>query len=101
VIEQSREKLSPSVITDYEYKLGTGFGRFGQAARARAAFNSALQLAEKHRLNAWYFKIEEAIKELDEPRETARAAEATGLSEAPAVREMELGLREYAAVAAL
>jgi hypothetical protein len=102
VIEQSRDRLSPSVATDYQYKLGTGLARFGQTGRARTALTAGLDLAERHRLNAWYFKIEAAIKELvDQPEQQTAAPEASELSEAPAVREMEIGLREYAAAATL
>jgi tetratricopeptide (TPR) repeat protein len=100
VIEENSAKLSPSVTTDYHFKLGTGLARFGQPARARGAFHAALELAERHRLNAWYFRVEQAIKELAERQDQpVPAAEATELSEAPAVREMEMGLREYAAAA--
>jgi hypothetical protein len=59
-------------------------------------------LAEQHKLNAWYFKVEQALKQLDEPQdERPSVREASVLSEAPSVREMEIGLREYAATAAL
>jgi tetratricopeptide (TPR) repeat protein len=101
-IEQSRDSLSPSVATDYQYKLGIGLARFGQTGRARSALTTGLELAERHRLNAWYFKIEQAIKDLADRGEQQQALpEASELSEAPAVREMEIGLREYAAAAAL
>jgi tetratricopeptide (TPR) repeat protein len=102
VIEQSRDRLSPSVATDYQYKLGTGLARFGQTGRARTALTAGLEMAERHRLNTWYFKIEAAIKELAEQKEPQQAIpQASELSEAPAVREMEVGLREYAATATL
>jgi tetratricopeptide (TPR) repeat protein len=95
-IEQSAGRLSPSMATDYQYKMGVGFARFGQRTRARTALSSGLEIAERHQLNAWYFRIEQALKELAVRPELAESAAASELSEAPAIREMEVGLREYA-----
>jgi tetratricopeptide (TPR) repeat protein len=100
LIEENYEKLSPALTTDYQYKLGTGFLRFAQRIRAREAFSLALELAERHRLNLWYFRIEQAIEDLHERQDQpAPLPEASNFCESPAVREMEMGLREYAAVA--
>ena len=96
IMEQNVGRLSPSAATDYQYKLGTGFTRFGQLARARAAFVAGLELAERHQLNAWYFRIEHALSGLTERPQQPVPALASELSEAPVIREMELGLREYA-----
>jgi tetratricopeptide (TPR) repeat protein len=99
--EVYRARMSPSMSVDYHFKLGTGLARFGQTGRARTAFTNALELAERHRLNAWYFKVEKALRDLAERNEEqALPRQATELSEAPVVREMELGLRQYAAMAA-
>jgi len=95
-MEQNVGRLSPSAATDYQYKLGTGFTRFGQLARARAALVAGLELAERHQLNAWYFRIEHALSGLTERPQQPVPALASELSEAPVIREMELGLREYA-----
>jgi tetratricopeptide (TPR) repeat protein len=95
--EEYQSRMSPSMLADYHYKVGVGLGRFGQVARARLALTTGLELAERHRLNAWYFKLESALQELgrsDAQQPVGRQPSA--LSEAPAVREMELGLREYA-----
>ena len=100
LIETGRSSLAPSVATDYQYKLGTGFARFGQLHRAQDALKVGLQLAERHRLNAWYFKMQTALAEVAEQREQVAAPPASPLSEAPEVLEMELGLQEYAATAA-
>jgi hypothetical protein len=96
MMERNVGRLSPSAATDYQYKLGTGFTRFGQATRARAAFVAGLELAERHQLNAWYFRIEQALNELTERLEQPVPTLASELSEAPVIREMEVGLREYA-----
>jgi tetratricopeptide (TPR) repeat protein len=93
--EQYRSRMSPSMAVDYHYKVGMGLARFGQQGRARAALSQALALAEQHRLNAWYFKIEQALTNLPEPKEQPRRGPSE-ISAAPAVREMEVGLREYA-----
>jgi hypothetical protein len=87
--EEYGKRMSPRMLVDYQYKLGVGLARFGQTGRARTLLTAALELAERHKLNAWYFNVEEALRELN-PREVS------DLSEAPVVREMEVGLREYA-----
>jgi tetratricopeptide (TPR) repeat protein len=98
--EEYRGRMSPRMSVDYLYKLAIGLARFGQAERARSSFTSALQSAELHRLNDWYFKIERALKELAErSAEQLQPRQPTPLSEEPVVREMEVGLREYAAMA--
>jgi tetratricopeptide (TPR) repeat protein len=98
--EESRSRMSPSMSVDYHYKVGVGLARFGQVARARTSLTSGLELAEHHRLNAWYFKIEQTLGKLTESHdEQSHPRQASELSEAPAVREMEVGLREYAALA--
>jgi hypothetical protein len=88
--------MSPSMAVDYHYKLGTGLARFGQQMRARGALHTGLELAERYQLNAWYFKIEQALAALTERGEQLAVRPVSKLSEAPAVREMEVGLREYA-----
>ena len=98
--QEYRARMSPRMSVDYHYKVGVGLARFGQTPRARASLTSALELAERHGLNAWYFKIEQALKELAErSAERSHPRQASELSEAPVVREMEVGLREYAALA--
>jgi tetratricopeptide (TPR) repeat protein len=96
MIEQNVGRLPPSLATDYQYKLGIGFMRFEQMTRARSALLAGLKLAETHQLNTYYFKIEQALKQLVEPRQEPVAAVASELSEAPAILDMEMGLREYA-----
>jgi tetratricopeptide (TPR) repeat protein len=99
--EDYRGRMSPRMSVDYQYKLAVGLTRFGQAVRARSSFKSALELAERHKLNDWYFKIEQMIGEISERREEqSHAHRASELSEAPVVREVEIGLREYAVTAA-
>jgi tetratricopeptide (TPR) repeat protein len=95
-VEDFRSRMSPSMSVDYCYKLGSGLARFGQHARAQTAMREALNLAEVHHLNAWYFKVEKALADLAVQREEHHAPAPSELSDAPAVREMEIGLREYA-----
>jgi len=100
--EEHQSRMSPSMLVDYYYKLGVGLGRFEQSARARDAFAAGLALAETHRLNAWYFKIEQALGDLTKRPEHQPVDERdSSLSEAPAVRQMEVELREYAATAVI
>jgi tetratricopeptide (TPR) repeat protein len=96
-IEQAKGYMSPSMATDYEFKLGTGLARFGQLGRAAEALKRGLALSETHKLNAWYFKVEQALAKLsDAPSDVTPARQPSELSEAPVIREMEVSLREYA-----
>jgi hypothetical protein len=97
-VEGYSSRMSPSMSVDHDYKLGMGLSRFGCWARAQDALKAGLATAEKHRLNVWYFKIEQALEELRKrPEHPVVDQRATPLSEAPAVRQMETELREYAA----
>ncbi|HEY5940066.1 MAG TPA: hypothetical protein VIT87_04550 [Gemmatimonadales bacterium] len=99
--EACASRMSPSTSVDYHYKLGIGLGRFEQRGRAHDALSAALAMAESHRLNAWYFKIEQALGELTKhPEQKPLDQGVSPLSEAPAIRQMEVELREYAASAA-
>ena len=98
--EGQQSRMSPSMTVDYLYKVGTGLVRFGQRGRARKFLADALGLAETHRLNGWYFKVEEAFQQLEQPPAEATSPPASELSDSPAVRDMERGLREYALASA-
>jgi tetratricopeptide (TPR) repeat protein len=99
--EEYQNRMPPSLSVDYHYKMGVGLARFGQAGRAHVSLTTGLELSERHGLNAWYFKIERALRGLAERNdEQLQPRQASSLSEAPVVREMEIGLRHYAAIAA-
>jgi tetratricopeptide (TPR) repeat protein len=92
------DRLPPSAATDYQFKLGTGLARFGQSVRAREALERARALAEAHRLNVWYFKIEKALEQLSQIQNNEpHCQEVDEPSHPPVVDEVLLGLREYAA----
>jgi tetratricopeptide (TPR) repeat protein len=98
--EEMKGRMSPRMSVDYHYKVGVGLARFGQAPRAKASLAIAIELAERHGLNAWYFKIEQTLGDLAErSAEQSQPRQASELSETPMVRKMEVGLREYAALA--
>jgi tetratricopeptide (TPR) repeat protein len=95
--EEHRDRMSPSMLCDYHYKLGIGLSRFGKSTRARDILSTGMDLAEKHRLNAWYFKLEKSIAELSAQADwEAPSTQVSELSEAPEVHAMLEGLREYA-----
>jgi tetratricopeptide (TPR) repeat protein len=99
--EEHSSRMSPSMTVDYQYKVGIGLARFGQHARAKGALTAGLELAQRHKLNAWHFKLEQAVGELDaRPEQQSAPREASELCQAPSVREMEVGLREYALASA-
>jgi tetratricopeptide (TPR) repeat protein len=92
-----RERMPPSMLADYHFKLGVGLARFGQFSRARSVLTAGLQLSEVHRINTWYFRFERVLANLSECeiREPEHATVA-GLTGSPAVQEVAVGLREYA-----
>ena len=98
-VEELGSRMSPRMSVDYHYKVGVGLARFGQTPRAKASLTIAIELAERNGLNAWYFKVEQALRELAErSAEQSQPRQPSELSETPTVREMEVGLREYAAL---
>jgi hypothetical protein len=87
-VSEVRDRLPPSAATDFQFKLGTGLARFGQSGRAREALEQALGLAEAHRLNAWYFRIEKALQQLSLLQtDELQHKEAGELSHPPVVEE--------------
>ncbi|MEO6057174.1 MAG: hypothetical protein ABIQ49_10075 [Gemmatimonadales bacterium] len=98
--ERVKDRMPPSMLVDYHYKTGLGLARFGQTNRARHVLTAGMALSETHRLNAWYFRLEQAIGNLLE-REAPEPELATSpdLSTSPAVQAVAVGLREYAAAA--
>jgi hypothetical protein len=97
VAEASREQMTPSMTADYHYKAGTGLARFGAPEQAREALAAGLRVSERHRLNAWYFRLERALSELETG--TAVRAPAARAPEAPLLDEVMVGLRDYASLA--
>ena len=97
--EQFCERMPPSMLADFHFKVGVGLARFGQNSRARAVLNVGLQVSETHQLNAWYFRFDKVLaqKATGESREPERATN-TDWSKSPALKEVAVGLREYAAV---
>jgi tetratricopeptide (TPR) repeat protein len=103
--QQARElsvRMTPSMTVDYRYKTAVGLARFDQLERAREIAGEALALAEQHRLNEWYFRVERMLQELESTatRETELQAPAE-VDATPAVLQMTNGLREYASLAAV
>lgn len=96
--EELRDRMTPSMTCDLLFKAGSGLARFGRTARARELLADGQQLAERHRLNAWYFRFDRALGELQssEAREPEPATQKSGLTELPEIREVAVGLREYA-----
>jgi tetratricopeptide (TPR) repeat protein len=98
--ESVRDRMPPSMMADYLYKVGVGLARFGKLARAREVLSEGLRQTEASGLNAWYFRFERTLQGLSggAPVDTREAGlpVSAGLSELPAVQEVALGLREYA-----
>ena len=91
-------RMPPSMKTDFLYKTGLGLSRFGQVARARELWADGMRLAEAHRLNEWYFRLERMCTNLD-------AADAPLLRREPAtppaaIADVAAGLQAYAEAAA-
>jgi tetratricopeptide (TPR) repeat protein len=97
-VEDTRDRMPPSMAADFHYKAGVGLARFGRFGRARDLLTAGLKLAEAHELNAWYFRLESALSGLGacEAREPEPAALADESRNASVVQEVAVGLREYA-----
>ena len=95
------ERMTPSMAVDYRYKTAVGLARFGQVERAGQWLAEALGIAEKHRLNEWYFRLERMLKGLAAASLDEDIKAPTEATPTPAIREMALGLREYALSAAV
>jgi tetratricopeptide (TPR) repeat protein len=93
------DKMPPSMAIDYRYKTGIGLARFDKVERARELLNEALQLAEQHRLNEWYFRLERALDGLSREIANQTTAAPAEASSTPAVQQMAAHLREYALLA--
>ncbi len=98
VAHSLRQSMPPSMQVDLLFKTASGLTRFGQPAEARAVLTEALAIAEHRGLHAWYFRIEEALRNLAQGVEQ-RPPEATSVPfhDGPVVREVAAGLQEYAA----
>jgi tetratricopeptide (TPR) repeat protein len=99
--QKHHEFMSPSMTVDYNYKLGTGLARFGQTKRAQIFLGTALELAERHKLNAWYFRAEDAIKRLSSLPDADPVPAKPEFEDASSLREIEAGLRNYASSTAV
>jgi tetratricopeptide (TPR) repeat protein len=96
--EEVRERMTPSMACDFLFKAGSGLLGFGRSGKARELLVEGRDLAEEHQLNAWYFRFDRALTELETSvaREPEPATWKARLSELPAIREVAVGLREYA-----
>jgi hypothetical protein len=80
---------------DFRYKVGLGLARFGQTVRARAAWQQALELAERHKLNEWYFRLERLITHMNDCGSTLMVEPWPATAPAE-LAELAAGLRAYA-----
>lgn len=97
--QQAREhvsRMTPSMTVDYHYKTAVGLARFGQVERAREIAGEALAIAERHRLNEWYFRTQRMLEGLKSTPEFAEINAPSEVDAPPAVREMTMELQEYA-----
>lgn len=97
---EASDRMTPSMLVDFRFKEGVGLARFGQLLRARQSLQRGLGLAETHRLNSWYFRIERVLGNLSVcPDTDLKPVVAHEAGHAPPVKRLELGLREYASLA--
>ena len=93
-----RDQMPPSMAVDFLFKAASGLSRFGQLPRARAALCEAQAVAEKRGLHAWEFRVEQALRTLGTGlTQPLPAATATTPPHSTIVRDVAVGLQEYAA----
>ncbi len=90
-------RMPPTMAVDFRCKVGVGFARFGQIARAREEWTEGLHLAEQHRLNEWYFRLEGLLRHLGDCADAEACLSVPEPAAPPAaVVDMAAGLRAYA-----
>ncbi|MEO8294315.1 MAG: hypothetical protein ABI613_02290 [Gemmatimonadota bacterium] len=97
------DRMPPSMSVDFRYRVGIGFARFGKDSRARATLREALAVAESHKLNEWYFRVDRVLRNLElcEDSLDLKTTTAETVELVPAVIEVTTGLRELATAGAL
>ena len=100
--EAVRDRMPPSMAADFYFKAGVGLARFGRFKRARDFLEGGLRVAEEHRLNQWYFRLEKELHTVQALGAASGAcvpepapATSTDYVESPVVAEVAVGLREY------
>jgi len=99
-LREAGSRMPPSMTVDYRYKTGLGLARFGQTARAREAWADGMRLAEAHRLNEWYFRLERLCANLDQS-ESAALPKLEPATPPAAIADMAAGLQAYAEAASV
>jgi tetratricopeptide (TPR) repeat protein len=92
-------RMPPSMKVDFLCKTGVGLARFGQTARAREAWADGMRLAEAHRLNEWYFRLERMCVSLDDCA-SAPLPRLEPATPPAAIADLAAGLQAYAEAAA-
>ncbi len=69
------EALAPRLAVDYQLGVGQGCRRFGRDEQARAAFDRAIVLAERHQLNDRLIEAEAARDAMPEEESSAPQAQ--------------------------
>lgn len=95
------ERMPPSMALDFAYKSGIGLVRFGNLERGRRQLVEAQRLAELHRLNEWYFRLDSVLANLNGcgPSHVPATAEPLAVEHEPAVWAMAAGLKAFAGAA--
>jgi tetratricopeptide (TPR) repeat protein len=89
-------RMPPSMSVDFRYKVGLGLARFGQTARARATWEEGLDLAERHKLNEWYFRLERLLGHVDKCATAGVTLDAPATAPPVQLAELAAGLKAYA-----
>ena len=98
-LRDAATRMPPSMAIDFLYKTGIGLARFGQLGRAREAWAEGMQLAEAHRLNEWYFRLERMAANLDDCTAAPLPQLAPAAAPPAAIADMAAGLQAYAEAA--
>jgi len=96
-VRRRESRLTPSMRVDFHLKQGVADARFGNPARGQEHLAAALELAQRHKLHEYVFRIEGLRNDLREPDrlQPAEFAEGSGDGSLDAVRA---SLRELAIV---
>ncbi len=97
-LRDAAPRMPPTMAIDFRYKTGIGLARFGQLGRAREAWADGMRLAEAHRLNEWYFRLERMAANLEDC-DAVPLAQPERAAPPAAIADLAAGLQAYAEAA--
>lgn len=94
----AERQMAPSAAIDFHYNLGIGWARMGRLTRAKAELQTALGMAEAHRLHEWCFRVERVLLGIGECVAALAAERGVEIAPPAELGHVTEGLKRYAAL---